>query len=51
VVAFLDDDARVAPDWLERLAGGNRSEEMVGVGAAGAARLRVGAHSLAAAGV
>jgi glucosyl-dolichyl phosphate glucuronosyltransferase len=34
VVAFLDDDARAAPDWLERLAGGYASPEVVGVGGA-----------------
>jgi GT2 family glycosyltransferase len=34
VVAFLDDDARAAPDWLERLAAGYASPEVVGVGGA-----------------
>jgi glycosyltransferase involved in cell wall biosynthesis len=34
VVAFLDDDALAAPDWLERLAGGYASPEVVGVGGA-----------------
>jgi glucosyl-dolichyl phosphate glucuronosyltransferase len=34
VVAFLDDDAQAAPDWLERLADGYRSGEVVGVGGA-----------------
>ncbi len=34
VVAFLDDDARAAPDWLERLAGGYGSREVVAVGGA-----------------
>ena len=32
VVAFLDDDARAQPDWLERLAAGYRSPSVVGVG-------------------
>jgi glucosyl-dolichyl phosphate glucuronosyltransferase len=34
VVAFLDDDAVPAPDWLERLAGGYGPPEVVGVGGA-----------------
>jgi glycosyltransferase involved in cell wall biosynthesis len=34
VVAFLDDDAQAAPDWLERLSGGYGPEEVVGVGGA-----------------
>jgi len=34
VVAFLDDDARAQPDWLERLAAGYRSPSVVGVGGA-----------------
>jgi GT2 family glycosyltransferase len=34
VVAFLDDDAQAAPDWLERLAGGYGPPEVVGVGGA-----------------
>jgi glucosyl-dolichyl phosphate glucuronosyltransferase len=34
VVAFLDDDASAAPDWLERLAGGYGAGEVVGVGGA-----------------
>ena len=33
IVAFLDDDAQAAPDWLERLADGYRPE-VVGVGGA-----------------
>jgi glycosyltransferase involved in cell wall biosynthesis len=33
VGAFLDDDARAAPDWQERLAGGYASPEVVGAGA------------------
>lgn len=32
VVAFLDDDAVAAPDWLERLADAYRDAEVVGVG-------------------
>ena len=32
VVAFLDDDAWAAPDWLERLAAGYASPSVVGVG-------------------
>jgi O-antigen biosynthesis protein len=32
VVAFLDDDARAQPDWLERLGAGYRSPSVVGVG-------------------
>jgi hypothetical protein len=32
VVAFLDDDARAAPDWLERLAPAYRDPRVVGVG-------------------
>jgi glucosyl-dolichyl phosphate glucuronosyltransferase len=34
VVAFLDDDAVAAPDWLERLAVGYGSRDVVGVGGA-----------------
>jgi glucosyl-dolichyl phosphate glucuronosyltransferase len=34
VVAFLDDDAVAAPDWLERLAAGYTSPEVAGVGGA-----------------
>ena len=34
VVAFLDDDARAEPDWLERLAAGYSSPSVVGVGGA-----------------
>jgi glucosyl-dolichyl phosphate glucuronosyltransferase len=34
VVAFLDDNARAAPDWLERLAAGYAAPEVVGVGGA-----------------
>jgi glucosyl-dolichyl phosphate glucuronosyltransferase len=34
VVAFLDDDAQAASDWLERLADGYESEEVLGVGGA-----------------
>jgi glucosyl-dolichyl phosphate glucuronosyltransferase len=34
VVAFLDDDAVADPDWLERLAAGYGSPEVVGVGGA-----------------
>ena len=32
IVAFLDDDARAAPDWLERLLCGYGDPEVVGVG-------------------
>jgi glycosyltransferase involved in cell wall biosynthesis len=32
IVAFLDDDARAAPDWLERLSAGYRDDSVVGVG-------------------
>ncbi len=32
VVAFLDDDARAEPDWLERLAAGYSDPSVVGVG-------------------
>jgi glucosyl-dolichyl phosphate glucuronosyltransferase len=32
IVAFLDDDARAAPDWLERLTAGYEDEAVVGVG-------------------
>jgi GT2 family glycosyltransferase len=32
VVAFLDDDARAQPDWLERLAAGYSSPSVMGVG-------------------
>jgi glycosyltransferase involved in cell wall biosynthesis/GT2 family glycosyltransferase len=32
VVAFLDDDAFAAPDWLERLADAYRAPDVVGVG-------------------
>jgi GT2 family glycosyltransferase len=38
IVAFLDDDAEAAPDWLDRLTGPYRSAEVVAVG--GAARPR-----------
>jgi O-antigen biosynthesis protein len=34
VVAFLDDDARAEPDWLERLAAGYANPLVVGVGGA-----------------
>jgi GT2 family glycosyltransferase len=34
VVAFLDDDARAEPDWLERLAAGYSSPSVIGVGGA-----------------
>jgi len=34
VVAFLDDDARAEPDWLERLAAAYSSPSVVGVGGA-----------------
>jgi GT2 family glycosyltransferase len=34
VVAFLDDDARARPDWLERLGAGYRDPSVVGVGGA-----------------
>jgi GT2 family glycosyltransferase len=34
VVAFLDDDARAEPDWLERLAAGYANPSVVGVGGA-----------------
>jgi GT2 family glycosyltransferase len=34
VVAFLDDDARADPDWLEYLLGGYVSDTIVGVGGA-----------------
>lgn len=34
VVAFLDDDARAEPDWLERLAAGYVNPSVVGVGGA-----------------
>ena len=34
VVAFLDDDATAARDWLERLAGGYEADDVVGVGGA-----------------
>jgi GT2 family glycosyltransferase len=34
VVAFLDDDARAEPDWLERLAAGYTNLSIVGVGGA-----------------
>jgi glucosyl-dolichyl phosphate glucuronosyltransferase len=34
VVAFLDDDARAEPDWLERLAAGYSNPSVVGVGGA-----------------
>jgi len=34
VVAFLDDDAIAAPDWLERLAAGYTDERIAGVGGA-----------------
>ena len=36
VVAFLDDDARAEPDWLERLAAGYSNPSVVGVGGAAA---------------
>lgn len=32
VVAFLDDDAAAAPDWLEQLAAAYASDEVIGVG-------------------
>jgi len=32
IVAFLDDDAVAAPDWLERLCAGYRNAEVAGVG-------------------
>lgn len=32
VIAFLDDDAVAAPDWLERLAGHYRDPSLIGVG-------------------
>lgn len=34
VVAFLDDDARAEPDWLERLAAGYSNPSVIGVGGA-----------------
>lgn len=34
VVAFLDDDATAARDWLERLAEGYKADDVVGVGGA-----------------
>ena len=34
VLAFLDDDARAAPDWLETLLGGYTDEGVIGVGGA-----------------
>jgi glucosyl-dolichyl phosphate glucuronosyltransferase len=34
VVAFLDDDATAARDWLERLAGGYEADDVAGVGGA-----------------
>jgi glucosyl-dolichyl phosphate glucuronosyltransferase len=34
VVAFLDDDATAAPDWLERLAAGYAAPDVLGVGGA-----------------
>ena len=34
VVAFLDDDAVAAPDWIERLAAGYRDLRVIGVGGA-----------------
>jgi GT2 family glycosyltransferase len=34
VVAFLDDDATAARDWLERLAGGYGADDVAGVGGA-----------------
>ena len=34
VVAFLDDDAAAAPDWLRRLAGEYQEESVLGVGGA-----------------
>ena len=34
VVAFLDDDATAAPDWLERLAAGYADPDVLGVGGA-----------------
>jgi GT2 family glycosyltransferase len=36
VVAFLDDDARAEPDWLERLAAGYSNPSVVGVGGSAA---------------
>jgi GT2 family glycosyltransferase len=36
VVAFLDDDARAEPDWLERLAAGYSDPSVLGVGGAAA---------------
>jgi GT2 family glycosyltransferase len=36
VVAFLDDDARAEPDWLERLAAGYSDPSILGVGGAAA---------------
>jgi glycosyltransferase involved in cell wall biosynthesis len=34
VIAFLDDDAAAAPDWLDRLMAGYRDERVLGVGGA-----------------
>jgi GT2 family glycosyltransferase len=34
VLAFLDDDARAAPDWLETLLGGYTDDGVIGVGGA-----------------
>jgi GT2 family glycosyltransferase len=34
IVAFLDDDARAEPDWLQRLAAGYSNPSVVGVGGA-----------------
>lgn len=34
IIAFLDDDARAAPDWLARLVEGYRDERVLGVGGA-----------------
>lgn len=34
IVAFMDEDAYAAPDWLETLAGGYADERMMGVGGA-----------------
>ncbi|NIH83204.1 glycosyltransferase [Amycolatopsis granulosa] len=38
IIAFLDDDAEAAPDWLEQLLAGYRDREVLGVG--GTARPR-----------
>jgi glycosyltransferase involved in cell wall biosynthesis len=45
VVAFLDDDARAAPDWIERLRRDYRDPNVVGVGGAVTADWKAGRPS------